>query len=136
VLKISLEWSGAEMTVVESGPAALEAIQKQKPDVLICDLSMPQMDGLELLQKIRDLGREIGSVPAIACGFRRQGRRGANSARWFSGAYHEACRSQGTRRDHGRRRSFDAGDGGLANFRDRARVTYQAKAKNWRKSRP
>jgi CheY-like chemotaxis protein len=67
VLKIFLEWSGAEVTVVESGSAALEAIQKQKPDVLLCDLSMPQMDGFELLQKIRDLGREIGSVPAIAC---------------------------------------------------------------------
>jgi CheY-like chemotaxis protein len=67
VLKIFLEWSGAEVVAVESGSAALEALQNQKPDVLICDLSMPQMDGFELLQKIRDLGPQSGSVPAIAC---------------------------------------------------------------------
>lgn len=67
MLKIFLESSGAEVTAVESGPAALEAIQKKQPDVLVCDLSMPHMDGFELLRKIRGLGREIAFVPAIAC---------------------------------------------------------------------
>ena len=55
------------MTAVESGSAALEAIQKQRPDVLLCDLSMPHMDGFELLKEIRRLGGEVGAVPAIAC---------------------------------------------------------------------
>ena len=66
-IKLFLEWSGADVIAVESGHAALEAIREKKPDVLLCDLSMPQMDGFELLQKIRHLGGEIGSVPAIAC---------------------------------------------------------------------
>jgi CheY-like chemotaxis protein len=66
-LEIFLEQSGAEVTAVESGSAALEAIQKQRPDVLLCDLSMPHMDGFELLKEIRRLGGEVGAVPAIAC---------------------------------------------------------------------
>ena len=55
------------MTALGSGRAALEAIQRLKPDVILCDLRMPEMDGFELLQKIRGLGGEGGTVAAIAC---------------------------------------------------------------------
>jgi CheY-like chemotaxis protein len=67
LLKMILQLSGAEVTALGSGRAALEAIQQLKPDVILCDLRMPQMDGFELLQKIRGLGGEVGNVPAIAC---------------------------------------------------------------------
>jgi CheY-like chemotaxis protein len=67
LLKMILQLSGAEVTALGSGKAALEAIQQLKPDVILCDLCMPQMDGFELLQKIRGLGGEVGTVPAIAC---------------------------------------------------------------------
>ena len=36
-----------------SGPAALEILNNERVDVLVCDIKMPQMSGLELLEKIR-----------------------------------------------------------------------------------
>jgi CheY-like chemotaxis protein len=66
-LKTFLERSGAEVTAVESGRAALQEIQTQKPDVLICDIGMREMNGYQLLERIRNLEPEIASVPAIAC---------------------------------------------------------------------
>lgn len=65
--KLLLEHLGAEVVAVGSGRAALEEIQKYKPDVLVCDIGMPEMNGYELLRRIRGLKPEIASVPAIAC---------------------------------------------------------------------
>lgn len=67
LLKLFLEHSGAEVTAVESGRAALQEIQTRRPDVLICDIGMPGMDGYQLLERIRTLEPNIASVPAIAC---------------------------------------------------------------------
>src|SRR4029077_10325543 len=57
ILKLS---SADELVVVGSGREALTAIKKVHPDVLICDLAMPEMDGYELLENIRGLESEIG----------------------------------------------------------------------------
>jgi CheY-like chemotaxis protein len=46
--------------VVSSGQAALEAIKDLHPDVLICDLAMPEMDGYEVLENVRRLEPELG----------------------------------------------------------------------------
>jgi CheY-like chemotaxis protein len=67
MLTLLLERSGAEVVAVGSGRAALEEIQKHKPDVLVCDIGMPEMNGYEFLRRVRDLKPEIASVPAIAC---------------------------------------------------------------------
>ena len=67
LLKMILQFSGASVTAVESGEAALAAIKQLKPDIILCDLCMPYMDGFELIRRIRDLGGERGAVPAIAC---------------------------------------------------------------------
>ena len=66
LLKAILERSGAEATVVSSGQEALEAIKKLRPDILVCDLAMPKMDGYELLKKVRGLVQEVGWLPSIA----------------------------------------------------------------------
>jgi CheY-like chemotaxis protein len=44
----------------------LEVIKKIRPDILICDLAMPQMDGYEVLGNVRRLEPEVGWLPVIA----------------------------------------------------------------------
>jgi CheY-like chemotaxis protein len=63
ILKLS---SADELVVVGSGREALTAIKKVHPDVLICDLAMPEMDGYELLENVRGLESEIGRLAVIA----------------------------------------------------------------------
>ena len=66
LLKVILERSKAQTAVVSSGRAALEAIKDLHPDVLICDLAMPEMDGYEVLENVRRLEPELGHLPVIA----------------------------------------------------------------------
>jgi signal transduction histidine kinase/ActR/RegA family two-component response regulator len=66
LLKVILERSKAQTVVVSSGRAALEAIKDLHPDVLICDLAMPGMDGYEVLDNARRLEPELGHLPVIA----------------------------------------------------------------------
>ena len=53
-LKAFLESVGHEVMTAEDGSAALELIQSDQPDAIICDLRMPGMGGLEFCRKVRD----------------------------------------------------------------------------------
>jgi CheY-like chemotaxis protein len=66
LLKVILERSSAEVAVVSSGQEAPAAIKNVQPDVLICDLAMPEMDGYELLENVRRLEPQLGQLPVIA----------------------------------------------------------------------
>lgn len=49
----------------ESGFAALEGLAKEKPDLVLLDISLPEMDGTEVLQRIRAEER-LRDLPVIA----------------------------------------------------------------------
>jgi CheY-like chemotaxis protein len=67
VLRTALAAAGADVDVATSGDEALASWQRQQRDVLLCDLAMPQMDGYELLKRIRGLDAAAGRLtPAIA----------------------------------------------------------------------
>jgi CheY-like chemotaxis protein len=67
LLQTILERSGAVASVVGSGREALNVLRRLQPDVLLIDLAMPDMSGIELLNKIRALAPESGGItPAIA----------------------------------------------------------------------
>ena len=66
LLKVILERSSAETVIVSSGQEALEAIRNLHPDVLLCDLAMPEMDGYEVLENVRRREPELGWLPVIA----------------------------------------------------------------------
>ena len=47
-----LEEDGHEIVLASSGPEALEYLKNNRPDLIILDISMPGMDGIEALGKI------------------------------------------------------------------------------------
>jgi two-component system alkaline phosphatase synthesis response regulator PhoP len=52
--EFKLKKAGYDVCVAGDGLAAWEAIQRRKPDILITDCQMPWLDGLGLIQKVRD----------------------------------------------------------------------------------
>lgn len=50
-LRRMLSMQGYQVSVAESGPAALSLLAQEKPDVIICDMRMPQMTGVEVLEQ-------------------------------------------------------------------------------------
>jgi PAS domain S-box-containing protein len=55
VLGISLKADGYEVIPALSGAEGLEAFAKDKPEIVITDIKMPGMDGIEVLEKIKSL---------------------------------------------------------------------------------
>ena len=54
-----------EVTEYENGFLALEGLPRQKPDLVLLDVSLPEMDGTEVLKKIR-LDEQLRELPVIA----------------------------------------------------------------------
>lgn len=62
LLKRVLESQGFEVTLADEGVAALEAITRQPPHVVVTDMLMPGMNGLELVAQVR---KRFPRVPTI-----------------------------------------------------------------------
>jgi len=56
----------AEVATASSAMQALELVERVRPDVLISDIGMPDIDGYELIRRVRMLGGGVGNVRAIA----------------------------------------------------------------------
>jgi len=54
-----------EVVEYETGFAALEGLPKEKPDLVLLDISLPEMDGSEVLRRIR-ADAQLRSLPVIA----------------------------------------------------------------------
>jgi CheY-like chemotaxis protein len=54
-----------EILEFASGLEAIEGFKSNKPDVVILDISLPEMDGTEILRRIRD-DSELRRLPVIA----------------------------------------------------------------------
>ena len=66
VLEALLHTLGIRAEVVESGQAAVEAALERRFDLLLLDISMPGLDGIETLATIRAQERAEGRAPAPA----------------------------------------------------------------------
>ena len=54
-----------EVVEFENGFLALQGLPKEKPDLVLLDVSLPEMDGTEVLKKIR-AQKELRRLPVIA----------------------------------------------------------------------
>ena len=58
---------GAEVVPVASASAALETLPRVRPDVMVSDIAMPEMDGRRLIHRVRELDTsQGGAIPAMA----------------------------------------------------------------------
>ena len=54
-----------EVVEYETGFAALEGLPREKPDLVLLDISLPEMDGTEVLRRIR-ANAQLQALPVIA----------------------------------------------------------------------
>jgi CheY-like chemotaxis protein len=66
LLKIVLEDAGASVITATSAEMALDVLRSDTPDVMVADIGMPQMDGLQLIRTVRQMGEPARSIPAAA----------------------------------------------------------------------
>jgi len=64
VLSYNLSKEGFEVEVMERGDAALEAIRRQPPDLILLDLMLPGLDGLEITRSLKQEGATSG-IPLV-----------------------------------------------------------------------
>jgi len=55
VLSLSLRADGYEVVSAQNGTEGIAVFKKEKPDIVITDIKMPGMDGIEVLKKVKDL---------------------------------------------------------------------------------
>ena len=66
-LAFVLEQAGAEVTAAASASVALQILSQSKPDILLSDIGMPEMDGYMFMRQVRSLESEQeNNIPAIA----------------------------------------------------------------------
>lgn len=72
LLRVMLEGEGYRCLEAGDGVEALQAAQSKKPDLIMLDLMMPEVDGEKVIQEIR--GRaDISSIPIVVVTAREEG---------------------------------------------------------------
>jgi len=60
-VRMNLELEGFQVSTASSGMEAIDKVREELPDLVILDIMMPEMDGYETLERIR----QVSSVPVI-----------------------------------------------------------------------
>lgn len=63
----TLQARGLSVDVVENGPSALTSLESRRPDVILLEVGMAGMSGMEVLDRIRS-SPQHASVPVILVG--------------------------------------------------------------------
>ncbi len=65
LLMEELSDQGFEVHGAQSGPAGFAEILRLNPDIVICDVNMPEMTGFEVLEKLKSLSPRFENMPFI-----------------------------------------------------------------------
>jgi len=65
LIKFMLEKSGYEVIEAREGAVGVELAVKEKPDLILMDLQLPDIDGLEATKRIR-ASKANGEIPIVA----------------------------------------------------------------------
>ncbi len=64
IVRIRLEQNGFNVRYAYSGPELFASLEKEKPDLIILDIIMLEMDGLEVLRRLKSAPETL-SIPVI-----------------------------------------------------------------------
>jgi len=65
LLSFALTKAGMRVAEAGDGEAALAATERSPPDLMILDINMPRMDGLELCRRLRASGGSLANLPVL-----------------------------------------------------------------------
>lgn len=77
-----LQEAGYRVSVAADGAEALRMVKQSRPDLMTIDIKMPEMDGIELLRRVREIHRDLPIIICTAYGHFRQ-----DFGTWASDAY-------------------------------------------------
>ena len=79
VLKMAFESAGHQIVEAPHGVAALESVESSRPDLVVTDVMMPVLDGLELVRRLRS-NPETAAIPILLLSSRVTPASGADAA--------------------------------------------------------
>lgn len=53
---------GYEVITAGDGPEALQKVREERPHLILLDVRMPKMDGLEVLRQVKEIDKEVGVI--------------------------------------------------------------------------
>jgi two-component system KDP operon response regulator KdpE len=62
LLRTSLGAQGYRVLEAETGRAALDLLERDRPEIVLLDLGLPDLDGLEVIRRVRGAGRKVPIV--------------------------------------------------------------------------
>ena len=66
LLRDFLTGKGYEVSTAASGEEALKKVKKERPHLILLDIRMPGMNGLEVLRRVRQIDQEVGVIIVTA----------------------------------------------------------------------
>ena len=57
-MKDILQYEGHEVVLAENGMEGLVSVKSEKPDIVFCDIKMPNMEGIEVLERIKEFSAD------------------------------------------------------------------------------
>ena len=58
-MKDILSFEGHEVVLAENGMEGLVSVKTEKPEVVFCDIKMPKMEGIEVLERIKEFTSDV-----------------------------------------------------------------------------
>lgn len=90
-LKQYLRKKAGKVVTAADGAEGLRKYEEEKPDIVIADLLMPGLSGMEMLKRIRAQGRQVSVYNHLVC--QRDGYDNRSSGSWDSEVCAEADNS-------------------------------------------